>query len=113
MTRRRLSSKQRLEIFESHKGICHLCNTKITVADKWDLDHVIPLALGGEDTAANLSPAHDVCHRDKTAITDVPAIAKGERIRAKHTGAWRSRRPMVGSKSSGWKKKMDGTPVRR
>lgn len=113
MTRRRLTNKQRLELFEAHKGRCHLCGHKITVGDKWSIDHRIPLALGGPDEGANLAPVHDRCHAVKTTSLDVPAIAKSERVRQKHSGAWKARWPMAGSRASGWKKKMDGTTVRR
>lgn len=99
MTRRRLTSIQRLSLFDKHGGRCHLCKGKITVREKWDLDHVIPLAIGGADDLANLAPAHDTCHRTKTATVDVPAIAKGTRIRsARFTSsrpscAWRIKVP--------------------
>lgn len=88
MTRRRLTAKQRLAIFEHHGGSCWLCKLKIDgVRERWDLDHQVPLALGGADEFANLAPVHERCHREKTSAKDVPAIAKAERVRAKHLGA--------------------------
>ena len=37
----------RLRIFEQHGGRCRLTGKKILAGDKWDLDHIIPLADGG------------------------------------------------------------------
>ena len=111
--RQRISNRKRLELFEAAKGICHICEIKIRVGEAWDLDHVVPLGLGGLDDEINMRPAHEKCHARKTSRQDVPDIAKSERVHAKHTGAWRSRRPMLGSKASGWKLGFDGKPVRR
>ena len=112
MTRRRLTNLQRLAIFDQHAGRCHLCGDKITVRDRWDLDHKVPLALGGEDELANLAPAHDRCHRIKTATVDVPAIAKSARVRSAHVGA-----KVKGSWGAGrrtkWKRKINGETVPR
>lgn len=84
---------------------CHICNGVILPAqEKWEADHVVPLAHGGQETL----PAHVRCHREKTSITDIPAIAKGKRQRdsiygikrprgfrkppAGYTYSWRQRR---------------------
>lgn len=46
-----------------HGGICHVCGE----AGANQVDHVIPLAQGGQDTLDNLRPIHATpCHRDKT-----------------------------------------------
>jgi 5-methylcytosine-specific restriction endonuclease McrA len=112
--RRKLSTKQRLRIFEQAGGRCHVCGLKIQVGEPWDLDHIIALALGGEDVDENLAPVHaKTCHRAKTSGGDVPAIAKAKRREARHKGAYRSKRPMPGGRDSPWKRKMDGKVVRR
>jgi len=87
MTRRRLSTKARVSIFTRANGICHLCGGKITPGEAWDVSHEIPLALGGADDETNWRPAHRKCHRDHTAQTDIPAIARAKRREAKHIGA--------------------------
>lgn len=112
MTRRRLTNLQRLAVFDRAGGKCHLCGAKITVKDRWDLDHMIPLALGGADQLANLAPAHDTCHRTKTATIDVPAIAKSDRVRSSHVGAKVKGAWGCGRRTK-WKKRMNGETVRR
>lgn len=87
MKRGNLSTLQRAKIFTTHGGKCHLCDAKIDgVREKWEADHIIPLAMGGDDNEANMAPAHVKCHRTKTD-KDVKAIAKAKRIEAKHNGA--------------------------
>ncbi len=76
MSRRRISTTERLAIFKRHRGICHFCHGKIAIAELWDLSHDIPLELGGEDGGDNLKPAHKACHRDHTAKVDLPTIAR-------------------------------------
>ena len=50
-------------VLEQHDGICHVC--KRPGSDT--VDHVIPLAEGGPDTADNLRPIHaKPCHETKT-----------------------------------------------
>jgi len=112
--RKRISTKARVAIFERHHGVCHLCSLKITVGQEWDVSHENPLELGGADDESNWLPAHRRCHREHTALNDIPAIAKAKRIYAKHIGAKPpSRNPMPGSRASKWKRKMDGSVVLR
>ncbi|ACS41631.1 HNH endonuclease [Methylorubrum extorquens] len=86
--RKRRSAKSRLRIFLAHDGVCHICKGKIGVGEAWDLDHITPIAMGGEDEEANLAPAHrKTCHGAKTAQQDVPMIAKAKRREALHLGA--------------------------
>jgi predicted DCC family thiol-disulfide oxidoreductase YuxK len=93
--RKRWSAKARLRIFLAHDGRCHVCNGKIGVGEAWDLDHVIPLALYGDDEEHNLAPAHKKgCHASKTAKADVPAIAKAKRREIAHVGASAPKRPI-------------------
>ncbi|MBM1817194.1 HNH endonuclease [Pseudosulfitobacter pseudonitzschiae] len=102
----------RLRVFEAHGGICHLTGRKITPADQWDLDHVVALVNGGENRESNLAPALRSAHRKKTA-EDVAMKAKDRRVRSKHLGIYKPKSEMAGSKASKWKRKVDGTVVRR
>lgn len=113
MSRRSWTAKRKLAVFEAHKGRCHICGERIDgTREPWELEHIIPVAMGGDDDETNAAPAHVACHKDKTK-RDVKAIAKANRVRAKHIGAKaKPRNPLPGSKGSGFRKKMDGTVVR-
>jgi len=117
----RNSTKARKICFDTHavcrKGrfymVCHLCKREFDVEiATWEAEHVVPWALGGKDDASNLAPVHWECHKPKTA-EDVKIISKGRRVYAKRLGIKRSKRPMMGSKRSGFRKRMDGTVERR
>jgi hypothetical protein len=50
----------------------------------------------------------------KTTHSDVPRIAKTKRLKARHLGASApSTRAIPGSRRSPWKRKIDGSVVRR
>ena len=88
------SAKERLRLFALHGGVCHICATKIDgTRERYELEHVIPWAISRDDSDENVQPAHVRCHATKTTA-DRPVIAKVDRIRLKHQGAWRSRTPM-------------------
>jgi 5-methylcytosine-specific restriction endonuclease McrA len=59
----------RMAIFERDGFRCHLCRKKINMdskgADRPTLDHLVPYAKGGADTAANVRPAHMNCNSSK------------------------------------------------
>lgn len=86
--RRPLTPLRRLKLFEAAAGVCHLCGQKIQIGQTWEVEHRIPLAMGGADDETNMSPAHVACHAEKTRV-DRRDLAKVDRIRAKHRGAWK------------------------
>ena len=113
MTRRSLSRRDRLKVWDATDGVCYLCGCKIQVGEKWQIEHPVAIGLGGSDKLEDLKLAHDACHKPKTA-TDTRMIRKADRQRAKHLNAKKpTSRPIPGSKASGWKKRMDGTVERR
>ena len=85
MRRKKWGKKVRAAILESHDGRCAICGWPIRGND-FDLDHIIPLAIGGPDDVDNLRPVHRSCHRRKTAEEDAPTIAKVRRILEKFGG---------------------------
>ena len=83
----------RLRVFEAYGGICALSARKICPADKWECDHRIALANGGEHRESNLQPVLAEAHREKTR-EDVRTKAKIARVRKKHLGLDRPKRKM-------------------
>lgn len=51
-------------IWDRDGGICHLCGLSAD-PDDWELDHVVPLASGGEHSHANTAVSHPLCNRLK------------------------------------------------
>lgn len=84
--RKGFTELQRAKIFERTQGRCYLCCVKIKVGERWDVEHIIPLAMLGTNAPENLAPAHVHCHATKTK-RDAGVKAKTDRMRAKHIGA--------------------------
>lgn len=98
--------------------ICHVCKCWIDLikdTTRWRADHIRRKAQGGDDTAENLWPICLDCDAGEhgKAAHDTSEIAKGVRVFEKHNGIKRASRPMAGSRRSTFKRKMDGTTVRR
>jgi 5-methylcytosine-specific restriction endonuclease McrA len=111
--RRSLSNMDRLNLFIQRHGQCAHCEMKIMPGKRWDVDHVIPIALGGSNNVENLQILCWSCHITKTAYEDIPRIAKTNRLLVRHHGANRSRRPLPCGRDSPFKKTMDGRIVKR
>lgn len=113
--RRKLTKKQRLDVFSAHSGRCHICGVTINLAkgDEFEVEHVVAFGLGGADDPSNWRPAHPDCHAVKTR-SDVTRIAKAKRVKAKHEGTFRpARHKLPGGKGHYLKKKVGGATVRR
>lgn len=114
--RKNMTPRMRLKVWEDHKGICKLCGGKIDgVRERWIVEHIIPLALGGEDAESNMAPAHEGCALAKTfgKSGDIAKAAKAKRAKSKHLGIKKSKNPLPGGKGSKWKKKINGETVTR
>lgn len=84
MKRRRFSPAIKAEIIQRQKGCCPYC--ALPLAGKaYEFDHVIPLALGGDDHPDNLEALHKVCHSLFKTRPDRAQIAKADR-QAQRTG---------------------------
>lgn len=114
-TRRQFfSTSFRLNLFLKRKGTCASCYIKIDAGKAWDIDHILPLALGGTNEPENLQILCKPCHQSKTSQSDIPRIAKTKRLKARHLGARSpSTRPLPGSRRSLWKRKLDESVVQR
>jgi 5-methylcytosine-specific restriction enzyme A len=108
--RREFSRTTKLAAWDRCKGFCESCHQKIIGVAEYD--HATPCALEGEPTLDNCVVLCARCHRIKTSRLDVPAIAKGKRIEKKRAGI-KSGRPWACSRKGKWKKRLDGTVVRR
>lgn len=102
----------RSRTFEAKKGRCHKCGRKIKAADKWTCEHVIAIENGGANRESNLDLTCSWCLPDKNAA-DAAIKKRLTKIMYRDRGIRSTSRPMPGSRDSQWKKKMDGTTVRR
>ena len=112
--RKKISNKERAEIFLNADGVCHLCKMTIRPGEDWDVSHPeTGLWAGGSDDRALLKPAHRKCHKPHTA-EEATQRAKETRVRQKYIGAFqKTGRPMPGSRRSKFKRKVNGETVRR
>lgn len=113
--RNRLTRKQIAELFLRQDGRCPECGQKLHVKGNMPVkiidEHVNPLWRGGKNELTNRELWCVPCAKEKTAA-EAPERAKGLRVRDRHIGAKKSKRPMAGSRESGWRKRMDGTVER-
>lgn len=107
-----MSVTRAARIFMAHKGVCHICGNQIRDGERWDVEHLRPLWDGGTDDDANLAPAHNACHKGKTAEEAKQRSERNRAITKSFTGR-KKRSTFPGSKASKWKRKIDGTVERR
>ena len=73
-------------------GLCEglLSNGSRCNANLWQklrhFDHIIPAAIGGDNSLQNCAVLCIPCHAEKTAKRDIPIIAKSKRIADRHNG---------------------------
>ena len=102
----------RLRRFDAFGGIDYISGIKIVPGMKWELDHIIALANGGQHRESNLAPVLVETHKAKTKADK--ALKKVlNRKRSKHIGIKKASRPIPGSKASGLKKSFSGEVTRR
>lgn len=109
----RVPDRVRIRIFERYGGRCYHSGRLIQAGEAWNLDHVIALANGGSHSEDNLAPILIDPHKEKTKA-DRKIQSRIYKIKKRHLGLKKPRgRPMAGTRLSGWKKRMDGTVVKR
>ncbi|WP_336488334.1 HNH endonuclease [Methylobacterium nigriterrae] len=82
-TKRLAMSQMRvLRIWEASAGICCLCDRPIDgTRDRWYVEHIRALELGGADLDGNCAPAHYTCKPAKDA-DDHSRAAEAKREKA-------------------------------
>jgi len=78
--RRAMTPARRKAVLSHSGGVCGLCLNALV--GPVEIDHIIPLELGGDEHLNNLQALHPECHREKTK-RDIRAIAKMRRLQAK------------------------------
>jgi len=99
----------RQRVFDRHNGICHLTGRAIQPGEKWELEHIHALILGGQHRESNMAPALADAHKVKTA-TEMKVKSKIARVRKKHIGI---AKPKSSLSHPNLKRLMDGTVVDR
>ena len=67
--RYRLSDDERIELEEAQSGRCGLCGTYFDLAGSAHVDHIVPLAQGGEDNSGNLQLLCSGCNLGKKDLS--------------------------------------------
>lgn len=108
--RREFPAKVKVAAFQRANGACEICGARLSVG-KFRYDHQLPDALGGEPTLENCVVRCLPCDKPKTAA-DITRIRKSDRQRNAHLGI-RPKSKFPCSKDSPYRKKLDGSVVRR
>ncbi len=100
-------------VFFRAGGKCHISGRKIVVPrDRWQLEHVKPLSMGGEHRESNFAPALVDAHKEKTAA-EAGNRAKADRIRRKANGTWPKSKAPIRSRGFSSTRVLDGDEVKR
>lgn len=111
--RRSLSSHKRLRAWERHCGVCIVCGEQIDgLRQRWIVEHIRALELGGADDLENMAPAHQVCAIEKTR-DDHARTAKAKRQKISYLGVTVVVRPIPGSRINKLNCKIGGEVVLR
>ena len=95
--RRAIPIKLRKEVIDANNGVCPTCGEG---SKTWEIDHIRPVALGGDNSRENLVALCEECHLQRT-VRDIKEIAKAKRLEAKR----------LGTKTKRWKRKIGGGTV--
>lgn len=123
MSRVEFSAKTKREALRRSGGFCEAvgswyglpdgqrCNASFKIRGL-AFDHVILEANSHDNSLENAKAVCLSCHRFKTTQRDIPLAAKTLRQQDKTVGL-RRKSTFPGSRDSAWKKRLDGTVVRR
>ncbi len=108
-----IPARVKLRILQRQGFVCAVTGLPFSERSKPEFDHVAALVNGGAHREGNLQAIQPQAHKIKTAA-DVAIKVKADRIQKKRFGlAAPSRHPIPGSKASPWKRRLDGSTVRR
>ncbi|MGE7415078.1 hypothetical protein [Methylobacterium tarhaniae] len=111
--RRSLSAHRRLKAWERTGGVCVVCESPIDgIRERWIVEHIRALELGGADELENTGPAREACGRAKT-LDDNARTAKAKRQKIQHLGAAIPTQPFPGSRGTAFKRKINGRVILR
>jgi 5-methylcytosine-specific restriction endonuclease McrA len=100
-------------IWERAAGVCVLCQRRIDgVRERWIVEHIRALELGGVDDLSNMAPAHEACALAKTR-DDHRRAARAKRKKIRHIGADAPKRALPFGRRSRWKRTLSGKIVPR
>ena len=88
-----MTAKRRRDVLARFDGVC--ARLGCTVSKDLEIDHVIPVWMGGKERIDNLEPLCGPHHAIKTA-RDAKLRAKVKRILNREDGTRRERRPIPG-----------------
>jgi 5-methylcytosine-specific restriction endonuclease McrA len=88
--RNEFTKQVKLAAYERAAGHCEVCSAPLA-GKPVEYDHIVARAFGGAGELDNCCVACRNCHRDKTTTFDMPAIAKGRRIRLRQAGICKPR----------------------
>ncbi len=74
----------RLRVLNANKGECYLSGVPIG-SKPWEVEHVKPLSMGGENRESNLKPALVAAHKAKTKV-EAAERAKADAIAKRAAG---------------------------
>jgi hypothetical protein len=92
--RKKINQKEAAKLFLLHNGICCNCGQQIRSGEKWFIEHVDALILGGPEAADNRRPSHVEKCKAKKDAADAAARSKRDRIITKD---WQREAPKLRS----------------
>lgn len=69
--REQITSDLRAAVLFRDGRVCGICKIEIANLDDLHIDHIIPVARGGETVLANLQPTHSLCNIRKGGRADL------------------------------------------
>jgi len=110
---RQSSKDTKRQAYARSGGNCEACSAQLSPGNT-QYDHRIPWETSRDSSLSNISVLCKTCHDFKTAIIDIPRIAKGVRLADRLVGIRPiPSRPFPAGRNSGFKKTMRGQVVAR